>query len=40
MSLFDGQNLLYNHQFFIFIDLVKNGITPGNVKPVNDNPPS
>lgn len=40
MSLFDGQNLLNNHQFFIFIDLVKNGIIPGNVKPVDDNPAS
>ena len=40
MSLFVRQDLLDNHQFFIFLDLVKNGITPGNVKPVEDNPAS
>jgi Ni,Fe-hydrogenase maturation factor len=37
MSLFDWQDLLDNHQFFLFIDLVKYGISPGNVKPVDDN---
>jgi len=38
MSLFDWQDLLDDHQFFLVIDLVKHGISPGNVKPVDDNP--
>ena len=38
MSLFDWQDLLDDHRFFLFIDLVKHGISPGNVKPVDDNP--
>ena len=38
MSLFDRQDLLDNHQFFLFIDLIKNGIPLGNVEPVDDYP--
>ena len=38
MSLFDWQDLLDDHQFFLVIDLVKHGISPGNVKLVDDNP--
>lgn len=38
MSLFDRQDLLDNHQFFPLIDFIKNGIRPGNVEPVDDNP--
>ena len=29
--LFDRQDLLNNHQFFLFIDLIKNSIPSGNV---------
>jgi len=38
MSLVDRQDFLNNHQFFFFVDLVKHGITSGNVKPVDDYP--
>jgi hypothetical protein len=38
MSLFDRQDLLDNHQFFLFIDLIKNGIPWGNVEAVDDYP--
>ena len=38
MSLLDGQDLLDNHQFFIVIDLVKRGVTVGNMKPVDHYP--
>ena len=38
MSLSDRQDLLDNHEFFLFIDLVKCGVTSGNMKPVDDNP--
>ena len=38
MSLLNRQDLLDNHEFFIFINLVKCGITSGNVKPVDHNP--
>ena len=38
MSLFDWQDLLDNHQFFLFIDLIKIGIPSGNVQPVDDHP--
>jgi len=40
MSLLDRQDLLDNHQFFLFIDIIKRGETAGNVKPVDDNPAS
>lgn len=36
MSLFNRQDLLDNHQFFLFIYLIKNGIPSGNVQPVDD----
>ncbi len=38
MSLFDGQDLLDNHQLFLLIDFIKNCIRSGNVEPVDDNP--
>ena len=38
MSLFDRQDLLDNHQLFLFINLIKNGIPSGNVQPVDDDP--
>ena len=38
MSLLDRQNLLDNYQFFLFIDLVKRGVTAGNMKSVDNNP--
>ena len=38
MSLFDRQDLLDNHQLFLFIDFIENGIPSGNVKPVDDCP--
>lgn len=38
MGLLDRQDLLHNHQFLVFIDLVKCGKTMGNVKPVYHNP--
>jgi len=38
MRLLDRQDLLDNHQFLIFIDLVKRGVTAGDVKPVDNNP--
>lgn len=38
MGLPDWQDLLDNHQFFLGINLVKDGIAAGNVKPVYDNP--
>ena len=37
MSLFNRQDLLDNHQFFLFIYLIKNGIPSGNVQP-DDHP--
>ena len=40
MSLFNWQDLLDNHQFFLFINIVKCSVTEGNVKPVNYNPAS
>ena len=40
MSLLDWQDLLDNHQFLLFINIVKCSITTGNVKPVNYNPSS
>ena len=40
MSLLNRQYLLDNYPFFLVIDLVKHGITAGNVKPVDDNPTS
>ena len=38
MSLLDRQDFLDDHEFFLFIDIVKHGITSGNMKPVYDNP--
>jgi len=38
MSLFDRQDLLDNHQLFLFIDFIENGIPSGDVKPVDDYP--
>ena len=38
MSLFDRQDLMDNYQFFLFIDLIKNGISSGNMEPVDDYP--
>jgi hypothetical protein len=38
MRVFDRQDLLDNYQFFLFIDLIKNGIPSGNVQPVDDYP--
>ena len=40
MGLLNWQDLLDNHQFFLFVDIVKCGITAGDVKPVNHNPVS
>jgi hypothetical protein len=40
MSLLYGQDLLDNQEFFLFIDLVKRGVTARNMKPVYDNPAS
>lgn len=40
MSLLDRQDLLDNNRFFLFIDVIKRGITSGNMKPVDDNPAS
>jgi len=38
MSLFNRQDLLDNYPFFLFFDLIKNGIPLGNVEPVDGNP--
>ena len=38
MGLFDRQYLLDNHQLFLFINLIKNGIPSGNVQPVDNYP--
>jgi len=38
MSLLNRQDLLDNYLFFLFINLVKHGVTAGNVKPVDYNP--
>jgi len=38
MSLFDRQDLLDDHQIFLFIDIIENGIASGNVQPVDDDP--
>jgi hypothetical protein len=38
MSLFDWQDLLDNYHFFLFIDLIKNGMPSGNVQPIDDYP--
>ncbi len=38
MSLFNRQNLLDNHQFFFFADIIKHGITPGDVETGDGNP--
>ena len=38
MRLLYGQDLLDNHQFLVFVDLVKRRVTPGDVKPVDNNP--
>jgi len=38
MSLPDRKDLLDNNQFLLFIDVIKRGITSGNMKPVDDNP--
>ncbi len=40
MSMFDRKDLLYNHQLFLCIDLIENGIPSGDVKPVDDDPAS
>jgi hypothetical protein len=40
MCLLNGKNLLDNHQFFLFISIVKCSVTAGNVKSVNYNSPS
>ena len=38
MSLFNREDLLDNHQLFLFINLLKNGIPSGDVQPVDDDP--
>ena len=38
MSLFNWQDLLDNHQLFLFIDFIENSIPSGNVQPVDDDP--
>jgi len=38
MSLFDWQDLLNNHQLFLFINLIENSIPSGYVQPVDDDP--
>lgn len=38
MSLFDRQYLLDNHQLFLFVYLIKNGILSGDVQPVDNYP--
>ena len=40
MSLLDREDILDNNQFFLFIDVIKRGITSGDMKPVDDNPAS
>ena len=40
MGLLNWQDFLDNHQFFIFVNIVKCGVTAGNVKPVDYNPAS
>lgn len=36
MGLLDWQDLLHDHPFLFFFDLVKRGVAAGNVKPVDD----
>lgn len=40
MRLLDGQDLLDNHQFLVFVNLIKRRVTAGDVKPVYHNPAS
>lgn len=38
MRLLYGHDLLDNNQFLVLVDLVKRRVTPGDVKPVENNP--
>ena len=37
MGLFDGEDLLDNHELLLLVDLVEYRVRAGNVKPVEDN---